>query len=275
MARTIAEIKQQILETKNNNQVLQELDSNSSTSIWQLWADIVALVIYTLESLFDLFKIEINSIVSSSLVGSSEWYRSKALEFQLGNNLVFMDNTYKYPDNTDGTPPTGTIIKRASAEEINGIVHIKVAKEDSGLPVPLSNIEKEAFTSYMNKIRFAGVFLSIVSKSADLFKLDLIVYYDPQLITSEGKSVANLSVYPVIEAIDAYAASLPWNGRMYVQQLVDAIQSVSGVLDITIDEIQVSTSDGSYSVLQERYYTTNAGYIKFNSAGSIITYNTN
>ena len=275
MARTLTEIKGQIISYKEDNLALQELDSSSSTAIWRLWIDIMALAIYTLETLFDLLKVEVNAIVSSSIVGSPEWYRTKALEFELGSNLVFIDNTYKFPEITDGTAPSVQIIKRASAEEVNGIVLIKVAKEESGSPIPLSVVEKEAFTAYMDKIRFAGVFLSIVSKAPDQMNVLMTVYYDPQLITSEGKSVEDPSVYPVLDAINAYTASLPWNGRLYRQQLTDAIQAVKGVSDVVIYQIFVKASGGSYAELTERYYVTDAGYVIFDEGNSTIEYNIN
>ena len=58
MARKIDEIYLAILQEKNLHTELDELNSTSKVAVFNLWAYIVAVVMWTLENLFDQHKAE-------------------------------------------------------------------------------------------------------------------------------------------------------------------------------------------------------------------------
>jgi hypothetical protein len=91
------------------------------------------------------------------------------------------------------------------------------------------------------------------------------------MITSTGARVDGTSGAPVVDAINEFYKNLEWNGRMYRQKLIYAIQQVEGVIDVTVTTIQVNKSGSAPATLTDRYYQTNSGYIKLSSS-STFTY---
>src|SRR5437868_6766764 len=95
MARTISEIQTQILAAVAADAVLSpKLTSTSKTAIYRLWAYIVAVAIWALENLYDLFRIETDEKIALLKPHSLRWYASKAVAFQYGFNLVAETDTY-------------------------------------------------------------------------------------------------------------------------------------------------------------------------------------
>ncbi|MFX5016306.1 hypothetical protein ABTC38_18270, partial [Acinetobacter baumannii] len=79
MARKIQEIQESILFSKNTESALSDLTATSKTAIWQLWIYIVSVAIWTLETLFDKHKDEVNDALAQMKPHSPRWYRNKAL----------------------------------------------------------------------------------------------------------------------------------------------------------------------------------------------------
>jgi hypothetical protein len=103
MARPIAEIYDGIIESKENRtelegllpdnetstQLLEDLNSDSKVAIWRLWAWITASVMHIHETLWDLFKVEVEAIVAAAPAGTPAWYHKKVLEYQHEDELVY------------------------------------------------------------------------------------------------------------------------------------------------------------------------------------------
>ncbi len=62
MARTVQQIKQQMLDAKNADPTLSALTSTSQTAKWNLYYFIVASCIAIFEQLQDLFKSDLEAI---------------------------------------------------------------------------------------------------------------------------------------------------------------------------------------------------------------------
>ncbi|KZS42315.1 hypothetical protein AWE51_02425 [Aquimarina aggregata] len=110
MARTIAEIQQEILDQKakegqfdalqiltpNEKQTLEsELTSTSKTSIWRLWVYIVATAIWMHEKI-----VERNALLSRP--HTLAWYREQALNYIAGADLIWKDGYFQF--DTTGIP---------------------------------------------------------------------------------------------------------------------------------------------------------------------------
>ncbi len=271
MARTITQIydamilEKQTMSALNDLQpnmdssqtLLQDLTSTSKVAIWRLMFFVMAVAIWSIEMLFDDQVTWIENRAKQLIVGTAIWYRQKALEFQYGDPLVMVDNIYQYsPVN-----PSNQIITLASVNEVGGIVLIKVAKTPTSSPEPLASPELDAFVAYMQKVKFAGVGISCISRDPDLLKIHYKIYYDPLVMNSSGELISDTSVKPVEDAINNYCKELPFDGIFIVTALTDKIQQSSGVSNPVFQTAEVKYGTNPY-VLMGDYYNPNAGYLK-------------
>lgn len=218
MARTIAEIQNEILEEKKKQASLNGLTNTSKTSIWNLWINIVATAIWVHEKI-----VEKNALISRP--HTLNWYRDQALNFHYGaslipesNNkmsLIWKDGSYEF-DTTglnDEQIENSKIIKHCAVSEIDletilnpekqpeeifsdyfhnkvGVVFIKVAtlKGDKISKLDQGN-ELYAFKEYISKIKDAGNQVYITSEDGDILKLKLNVYVDPLSIYIDPKDI--------------------------------------------------------------------------------------
>lgn len=233
MARSIDEIKNVIIEEKSKRLELNELESDSKVSIFNGWAYICAVAIHSFEVIHDLFKEDINTILSTRINGTPQFYVNKAREYQDGDTIeVSSDGTrIEYPV----VDETKKIITRASFEETeisaqnnDKLLLIKVAKGDNGNLSPLNQEELVRFTSYLDRIKFAGTNIQAVSKIGDVLIPRITVYHDGLLPDSTILTRVN-------EAINTFMKDLSFDSALYVSKLFDAITAVENVTDVYAD----------------------------------------
>jgi hypothetical protein len=218
MARTIAEIQDEILNEKKKQPSLKGLTNTSKTSIWNLWVNIVATAIWVHEKI-----VEKNALISRP--HTLNWYREQALNFHYGSpldpnssngmSLIWKEGAYQF-DTTHLKPQQiedSKIIKHCAVSEIDlgtvlnpkkepseifsdyfhnkvGVVFIKVAtvKGDKISKIDEAN-ELFAFKEYIAKIKDAGNQVYITSDQGDKLKLSLNVYIDPLSIFINPKDL--------------------------------------------------------------------------------------
>ncbi|WP_166922006.1 hypothetical protein [Flavobacterium poyangense] len=207
MARTIAEIQNEILAEKEKYASLNNL-TKSKTSIWNLWINIMATAIWIHEKI-----VEKNASISRP--HTLNWYREQSLNFHYGKpldpdssnemSLIWKEGSYQF-DTTGLTPDeieASKIIKHCAVSEVDlgtilapknkpeqtfsdyfhnkiGVVFIKVATMTGGKisKIDVPN-ELYAFKEYIAKIKDAGNQVHITSDQGDILKLNLNVYVDP------------------------------------------------------------------------------------------------
>jgi hypothetical protein len=264
MARTIAEIKAEMVAAKTAEPTLNGITSTSQVAIWNLIFFICAASIKFLEDLFDILQENVEDRRLEIPVGVLRWYASESLVYQLGDELIFADGRLDYAvPNTDKY-----VVDLAAADVVNGIVVIKVAKITSGVAGPLSAGELAGFTQYWTEKRFAGTSISIVSQDPDLLQAYYTITVDSQLIALDGSKVGAPSVFPIEDAITEFLQSFQsenFAGVMRIMKLTDAIQSVPGVKNVVPTAIQARPDGGSFvDILStpSQSYTAVAGYMK-------------
>lgn len=286
MAQTTQEIYDEIINEKSNytelnnlepqidsyQDLLSQLTTQSKVGIWRLFAFIVAIQASKLSQLFDEFKEWIQNFASTIQVGTLRWYRTKALEYQHGDALIYNNDTksYEYVE----LDPSVQIVKLASASEFAQSVLIKVAKLNSGTPEKLTQPELDAFTEYMEKIKFAGVVLDIVSRDPDDLKVYFKIYYDPLVMNANGSLIDDNSVYPVEDAINAYIQNLEFDGSFNITDLTDQLQLAQGVVNPIFQSAEAKSGALVYQLITS-YYDSNAGYLEIDPSyplSSTITY---
>lgn len=230
MARSIDEIKAEIISAKEQEPSLSELNSTSKVAIWRLWAYITALVIWTLEKIFDEHKKEVSEALSELKPHTARWYRNKALAFQYGFNLHsetdLFDNTGKSKEEIENSK----IVKYSAVveSETESRLIVKIATEQGGELQPISQAQKASFDAYINEIRDAGVRITTINYLPDILKLQMKIYRDPLVLDENGQSILT-GEKPVEKAIKEYFKKLPFNGELVLAHLVDALQQVEGV----------------------------------------------
>ncbi len=244
MARTPEIIQNTLLGEKANKPELAGLTSTSKTAIWRLIIYIMSIAIYAFEVILDKHSKNVTQELIEEKAHTPLWYRSKALAFQFGFDLVTDSDEFINDGYSDGQIEESKIVKYAAVVEAenDSILIVKIAGEIEGLLSRLNEQQVSSFTTYMEEIRDAGVKLNIINYEADKLFLDLQINYDPLVLSANGQHLINAN-YPVVDAIKAYMKELPFNGELVLAHLVDKLQQVEGVLIPTIMSASTSWID--------------------------------
>lgn len=270
MAKSFEEIMTEMNLAQSEYAELNELDSPSAVSVWNLIKNMFAMLYLTLQKNFDSFRDEIDNRIVSQQIGTLPWYVEMLKKFQYTDDIYVADNNVGYAVDDEAKK----IVAQASASEVivsgKAELVLKAVKEDaSGDLVPLSINEKDALETYISKIKFAGVKTSLISSVADTIKLNMVVELNLLSINVDGTKPGEPTVYPVVEAIENYFKKLPFDGTLYWNKLIDELQAMDEVKDAVISE-SWSYSGGSY-IPFTRLYNSYSGHLVLDPA-SVITY---
>lgn len=267
MARSIAQIQAEMDAEQALQTGLSGLNSPSQTAIYTLWKYIISSAIWAHEKLWDLFKVELETIVDNAQIGTDSWVQAQAFKFQYSATDPQIVSLVNFVPSYPVVDTDLQIITRCSVKTLpNRIVSIKVAKSDP--PSALSATELSSFKGYLDDISFAGVQYSAVSLDSDKLYLDAEVFYNGQYSTVISGNV--------IAAINNYLSNIPFDGYVRVSALYDAIQSVAGVTDVIINDMAIradATAFGSKTYLVQsnttiyNKYPTFAGYVVEETTG--------
>ena len=230
MARTIQEIQELIYQAKAQEPALNELNSTSKVAIWRLWVYIIAVAIWSLEKLFDLHRADIDKRLAELKPHTARWYRSKALAFQYGFDLLTDSDKFNNTGHTEEQIEASKIVKYSAVVESpnEGRLIVKIAGEQGEQLQPITDAQKQAFAAYLQEIKDAGVRLSVVNYQPDILHLQMKIVYDPLVLDSNGQSIIH-ATKPVEEAIKSYLKRLPFNGELVLAHLIDELQQAEGV----------------------------------------------
>lgn len=281
MAREIKVIKDEMTAEFISNPAVVEkygLDTEKSFDVQFSKASIESILFYvfafcawTVEKLFDTHKAEVTNYIDEMKPHSLRWYVNKVKEFRFGQSLIPDTDQYDDTGLTDEDIATMQIVKYASAEETNGALYVKVAKDNAGVRGQLTEDEVNALTSYMNEVKDAGVRIYIRNAPAVDFKIDITIYYNPQVLNGNGESLIDGGT-PVVDAIKDYIENLPFNGEFRNVELIDRLQQVNGVV---IPELEGTysriTNEDNYSPInaKEKSYS---GYYAYDSVNSQVKF---
>lgn len=284
MARSINAIQELILQrkalapelsalevlTSSEQNTLVNLTSTSKVAVWRLWVYIVAFSIWTLESIFDVFRAEVNATIALNQIGTPAWYKKKMLEFQLGYTLTEA-NVYDNTNEIQADVLASMIVKQAAIEEIGGRLRVKVATEISGELAPLDATQLLAFKTYANRVKYAGTRLIIISRLPDDFKINHVIYFDPLVLNLNGERLDGTDNEPVQSAIKFFLRNLEFNGELILTKLTDFIQTIEGVDEPVIVSAFAKYGGFGYSQIDE-FYIANAGYMKLDIINSTFEF---
>lgn len=274
MARTIQEIQELIYQAKAQEPALNELNSTSKVAIWRLWVYIIAVAIWSLEKLFDLHRADIDKRLAELKPHTARWYRSKALAFQYGFDLLPDSDKFNNQGHTEEAIEASKIVKYSAVIESKneGRLIVKIAGEQSDTLQPITDAQKQAFEAYLQEIKDAGVRLSVVNYQPDVLHLQMKIVYDPLVLDSNGQSIIH-ATKPVEEAIKSYLKRLPFNGELVLAHLIDALQQAEGVKipHLVLAQSKNITSSGEYGAFEtiEISKIPTAGYFTIDNFNDI------
>ena len=230
MARTIQEIQTLILQAKAQEPALNELNSTSKVAIWRLWVYIIAVAIWSLEKIFDIHRADIDKRLAELKPHTARWYRSKALAFQYGFDLLTDSDKFNNTGHTEEQIEASKIVKYSAVVESpnEGRLIVKIAGEQGEQLQPITDAQKQAFEGYLQEIKDAGVRLSVVNYQPDVLHLQMKIVYDPLVLDSNGQSIIH-ATKPIETAIKDYLKRLPFNGELVLAHLIDELQQAEGV----------------------------------------------
>jgi len=274
MARSIQEIQTLILQAKAQEPALNELNSTSKVAIWRLWVYIIAVAIWSLEKLFDLHRADIDKRLAELKPHTARWYRSKALAFQYGFDLLTDSDKFNNTGHTEEQIEASKIVKYSAVVESpnEGRLIVKIAGEQGEQLQPITDSQRQAFEAYLSEIKDAGVRLSVVNYQPDILHLQMKIVYDPLVLDSNGQSIIH-AIKPVERAIKDYLKRLPFNGELVLAHLIDALQQAEGVKipHLVLAQSKNITSSGEYGAFEtiEISKIPTAGYFTIDNFNDI------
>lgn len=270
MSRTIQQIYDEAVRERNKRLELSEISSDSKLSILNGITWTFAAVVYSFESLLDVFAIDISNILNSRINGTPTYYINALLQYQKGSELMMREDglAFGYGE----ADPSKQIITQASYMESHDDVNLdnklilKVATGDKGNLHAIAPEELVMIQSYINRIKFAGTRIEVTSQEGDVLIPRLSVYYDGAVMESE--------IYGLVEEqLNTYMLGIQFDSTIYVSDIVAAIRKAEHVTDVYIDEdaqpeqgvfIAAYDSDGHIAPAQKigRMSHTSSGYLK-------------
>ena len=274
MARTLTEIYALSKECCNKRLELTEFENSSKMSIIDSITWVASACIWAFENLFDVLKVDLAKDLQNRVNGTPSYFANALLKYQSGDELVVSeDGTSFHYQNIDEKK---RVIKNVSYSEFaeegfhDKVFMLKIATGEPGNLRQIDEPEMLAIRAYLKQILFAGQHARIVSRKGDVLIPRVTVYYDGAVEAEE--------VYKGIsEALGEFIKTIPFDGRIYTQKIVDCIRSVDHVTDVWGD-IESPTGQGIYIAQYDddnhlinkngveqkvgRYFVPNSGYIK-------------
>ena len=293
MFKTIIEIFNYILDLKNKNTVLSEVNSASKTALWRQFLEVVSTAYWAFVNVRDLHDKETYFLIQEQKVPNQRWYRSKALSFQYGFDVETDTDIFKTTIQVDGVDVEATedqieaskLIKYCAVDRKvianRASLIIKIAGEENGEIIQTSDDVKEALKKWfeVDGAAAAGDVITYINYKGDILSFSVDVYINPLVLMSDGRHKINLN-YPVEDAIKTYLKNLPFNGEFDVQKFEAAILATEGVLKLKTNKVEskwIVASGGDadgYGLFQPIpvYKIPESGYFKVEDFKPLIIY---
>ena len=273
MSRTIKDIYNTAVAERNKRLELSEFKSDSKMSVMNgiLW--VVAAVIYSFETLLDVFAVDITEAINGRINGTPNYYANALLQYQQGDELIVREDGlafgYAAVDENKRIITQVSYVESTDDQNIDSKLILKVATGTKGNLEAIPAEELVPINAYIGKLKFAGTRVEVISTKGDVLIPRLTVFYDGAIPESE--------MYDAIEAqLKEYVMNIEFDAAVYVSRLTDAIRKAEHVTDVFIDEsatpeqgvfIACHDTDGNIQPMQRvlRMTYTASGYLKESS----------
>lgn len=295
MARTLTEIYTSAKECRNQYLELTEFENSSKMSIIDAFTWVVSACIWTFENILDVFQVDVAKDLRNRINGTPSYYANALLKYQSGDDLIMNEDgtIFSYP-NIDNDKRIITKVSYSEVQEDGFYDKKLILKIATGQPGSYNRVSADELTkirAYAQQISFAGTHLNVVSRKGDIIIPRVTVYHDGAIGEEE--------LYNNIEnALNDFINNLSFDGVVYAQKIIDAIQKAEHVVDVFINSdssdtqgifvVQYDDDDNlipiqvneegeviSYESKVLRSFSPNSGYIKQSSgAGDEVNFQT-
>lgn len=263
MSRSISQIYAEAVATRNDYLQISSLDSGrseSKMSVMNILTYVIAVLIYSYEVILDSFQVKIAQLISERVNGTPTYYAKMAKYFQYNPLTESMDEMYYDEDTFQAKfvtkDETHRIIAKSAFQNYSdtdasaGIV-IKVCKDNDdstsadggGVYTALDTKELTAFKNYMDEIKFIGAKIFCRSILGDILSVNATVIYDDLYIDAE-QALENVKT-----ALIEYIKGLDFNGYIYYQSVIDAIQGAEHIVSVA-----GPSSEQAYAIVTKKSY---------------------
>lgn len=275
MSRTIKQIYEEAIAERNKRLELSEFASDSKLSILNGITWTFAAVVFSFESILDVFAIDISNVINNRINGTPTYYINALLQYQKGDELLVREDGlafgYANVDETKQIVTQASYVESSSDVNLDNKLILKVATGEKGKLQSIPQEELMMIQAYINKIKFAGTRIEVTSQEGDVLIPRVSVYHDGAVLESE--------MYDKIEdKLNEYMMNVKFDSTIYVSDIIAAIRSADHVTDVHIDIdaqpeqgvfIAAYDSDGHITPVKKvgRMTHTSSGYLK-QSSGS-------
>lgn len=284
MSKSLSQIFSEAVAKRNAYLQITELNTGltkSKMSILNLITYVQAVLIFSYQTILDIFEVDIANLIANRINGTAPWYASMALKFQFnpvtnsGDTLIFDEDKLKIRYDTVDT--SHHIITKSAYEMTDDGIILKICKSNTdsneisnGINyTQLTSDELTAFKNYINHIKFIGAKIQSMSVPGDIITIrNCMITYDDQYITEEQAMDA------VTQALIKFTSSLDYNAYIYYQSIIDTIFEVENVIDVTpinssgsvmigVKQYNATTRKYDEEFLLTKAQKAKAGYIRF------------
>lgn len=265
MARTLTEIYEEAKECRNKYLQLTEFQNDSKMSVLDAFTWVTSACIWSFENIMDVFKVDIAKDLQNRVNGTAAYYSNALLKYQSGYKLVMNDEgtSFSY-SNIDESKRVITKVSYAETQEegfFDKRLIFKIATGSPGQYRKIDDNELLSIRSYFHQIAFAGTHALIVSRNGDVLIPRVTVYYNGAVSADE--------VYKNIEnSLNDFIAELSFDGVVYSQKIINAIQKAEHVVDVFIS----SDASDSQGIFVAQYDDDNNLISIKNAGGEIVGY---
>lgn len=285
MARSLTEIYTTSKEIRDKYLELSEFHNSSKMSVIDAFTWATSACIWVFETVMDTFKVDLAKELQNRVNGTPSYYANALLKYQSGDDLIMNDEgtafSYSSVDENKRVVTKVSYSEYSSDNFYDKILLLKIASGNAGNYVRVEDNELLSVRAYVDKIKFAGTNVNVVSRNGDILIPRVTVYHDGAVSEDE--------VYKNIEtSLNEFIANMDFDGNVYVQKIIDAIQKSEHVLDVYVDDkasdiqgifiaqynddnlliVTKEDQDGnpvSYEQRVERMFSPNSGFIKESS----------
>lgn len=232
MSRTIRDIYNEAVAERDKRLELKEFDSDSKLSIVNGLTWVVSAMIYSFETLLDVFAVDISNVINNRVNGTPVYYANALLQYQKGDELVVREDGLAFGyATTDETKRIVTQVSYTESTDDSNLDSKLILKVATGTKGNLSAIPVEdlvPINAYIGKIKFAGTRVEVISSDGDVLIPRVTVFYDGAVMESE-----------ILDAIETelkeYVMNIDFDAAVYVSKVVAAIRKAEHVTDVYID----------------------------------------
>ncbi|MGN7787426.1 hypothetical protein ACTJIJ_23030 [Niabella sp. 22666] len=277
MARTRLEIQQSIEQILTDEMkaigVTIEPATWSKTNIFRLCCFVFSFCSHVLESIFDVFKSDVDTELLNRLTHTRLWYANTLKGYMHGHSFDEL-GLYDLTGLDDEQIAAAKVVKYASVTEAlsdNGSKYLraKVAGESGSDLEPLTVGQLNGLKVYIEQLRDAGVEVVCESNEPDRIKMIWKIFYNPIILDATGSRLDGTANDIVRRTIKDYLKRIAFDGVYAIQKHEDYVQQVEGVELCPVQLVQ--TAYGLYDWQDVEIMTIpDAGFMRFDSDDDLV-----